>query len=169
MGGNVQVTTHFLSVEHWLVTSFQQEQLFGNGTLQKAILWFSSMKIPIGLGVRHKSIESSWRVFFIRQNSYMDSGGLQLANPLRGFPTTPLLDSYPPLTATGLRIPEDGSMWTQKSQMSRGCASAWQLLLTPPHIHGNCLSLNPSWMAAMLLSFGIWQKRLCRKVWHQQV
>lgn len=63
MGGNVQVTTQFLSVEHWLVTSFQQEQLFGNGTLQKAILWFSSMKIPIGLGVRHKSIESSRRVF----------------------------------------------------------------------------------------------------------
>lgn len=37
------------------MTSFQQEQSFGNGTLLKAILWFSSIKIPIRLGVRHNS------------------------------------------------------------------------------------------------------------------
>lgn len=146
------------NIDSWPVSSKNSYLEMAHCKRQSVILFYENTNWSGSQAQKHK--QNSWRVFHTAEllwTLWRLAAGQSAQRVLH----------YIPLWF--LSSAKDGSMWTQKSQMSWGCVSAWQLLLTLPHIHGNCLSLNPSWMAAMLLSFGIWQKLLCRNAWLQQV
>lgn len=90
---DTQVTTYFLTVEHWLGTSFQQEHSFGNGTQQKAILWFSSGSQAQTVAQKHTELlKTSTAALTLHSHLW------RLDILLRGFPPHPS-DSYPLLTS----------------------------------------------------------------------